>query len=149
MRKGNRRLDLRTRTRVSEPGPDGSLPGRHGERGCAAGLGFCAGRPSAFRTGTLDDLCAIRANLAEAGVEASFIYYGNAWSLYFSDCESNKVECLVDTPFHVAQPFGHEFDLDKSAEEILESTRQLIASKPEFQPMKERQAEFAKRLEQS
>lgn len=53
----------------------------------------------------------------------------------------------MDTPFHVTRPFGQEFDLDKSAEESLKSSR-LIASKPEFRPTKEWQAEFAKRLEQ-
>ena len=102
----------------------------------------------AFRTGTLDDLRALRANLVEAGVEGIIpICHGNAWSLYFSDCEGNGVECYVDTPFHVAQPFGQGFDLDKSDEEILAATRELIKSEPEFQPMAEWQEKFAKRLE--
>jgi len=104
----------------------------------------------AFRTGTLDDLRTIRANLTEARIEVIIpICHGNAWSLYFSDCEGNGVECFVDTPFHVAQPFGEGFDLDKGDEEILETTRQRVASDPEFQPMKEWQAAFAKRLEES
>ena len=61
----------------------------------------------AFRTGTLDDLRTIGARLAEAGVEGVIpISHGNAWSLYFNDCEGNGVECFVDTPFHVAQPFA-------------------------------------------
>jgi catechol 2,3-dioxygenase len=104
----------------------------------------------AFRTGTLDDLRALRANLGKAGIEGIIpICHGNAWSLYFSDCEGNGLECFVDTPFHVAQPFGQGFDLDKSDEEILETTRELVASEPEFQPMQKWQEEFAKRLEQS
>ena len=104
----------------------------------------------AFRTGSLDDLRALRANLTRAGIEGIIsICHGNAWSLYFGDCEGNGLECFVDTPFHVAQPFGQGFDLDRSDEEILEWTRKLVESKPEFQPMEQWQAKFAKRLAQS
>ena len=104
----------------------------------------------AFRTGTLDDLRVLRAKLAEAGIDPILqICHGNAWSLYFKDCEGNGVECFVDTPFHVAQPFAQGFDLDQSDEEILEATRQLIESKPEFRPFAQWREEFAKRIEQS
>ncbi len=102
----------------------------------------------AFRTSTLDDLRLIRANLIEAGVEGIIpIGHGNAWSLYFKDCEGNGLECYVDTPFHVAQPFADGFDLDQSDLDILAATRERIAAEPEFQPMSEWQAAFAKRLE--
>lgn len=102
----------------------------------------------AFRTGTLDDLRALRANLLEAGVEEIIpICHGNAWSLYFNDCEGNGVECYVDTPFHVAQPFAQGFDLDQSDEKILESTRELLQTEPEFQPMAEWRETFSKSLE--
>ena len=101
----------------------------------------------AFRTGTLDDLRVLRAKLLAAGVDPILpICHGNAWSLYFNDCEGNGVECFVDTPFHVAQPFAEGYDLDQSDDEILEATRKLIESKPEFQPMSEWRAEFTKRL---
>lgn len=104
----------------------------------------------AFRTGTLDDLRVLRAKLGRAGVEQIIpITHGNAWSLYFSDCEGNGIECYVDTPFHIAQPYGQGFDLDMSDEQILEATRKLIESEPEFQPMGGWQAAFAKRLERS
>lgn len=102
----------------------------------------------AFRTGSLDDLRAIRTRLTEAGVEGIIpICHGNAWSLYFNDVEGNGVECFVDTPFHVAQPFAQGYDLDQSDEEILEATRKLLEGQPEFQPMARWQEEFAKRLE--
>jgi catechol 2,3-dioxygenase len=104
----------------------------------------------AFRTGTLDDLRVLRGRLQSAGIEGVIpICHGNAWSLYFSDCEGNGLECFVDTPFHVAQPFAHGFDLDQSDEAILESTRALIESEPEFQPMAEWRESFAKRLASS
>ena len=62
----------------------------------------------AFRTGSLDDLRADRRDrLAEAGVEGVIpISHGNAWSLYFNDPEGNGLECFVDSPFHVAQPYA-------------------------------------------
>jgi catechol 2,3-dioxygenase len=104
----------------------------------------------AFRTGTLDDLRALRAKLVTAGVEGILpICHGNAWSLYFHDCEGNGVECFVDTPFHVAQPFAQGFDLDQGDEEIVEATRKLIESEPEFRSMAEWREEFSRRLEQS
>ncbi len=104
----------------------------------------------AFRTGSLDDLRVLRANLTEAGIEGIIpICHGNAWSLYFSDCEGNGIECYVDTPFHVAQPYGKGFDLDESDEEILRATRKMIESDPEFKPMAEWQEEFKKRLADS
>jgi catechol 2,3-dioxygenase len=101
----------------------------------------------AFRTETLDDLRVLRATLTAAGVEGILpICHGNAWSLYFNDCEGNGVECFVDTPFHVAQPFAQGFDLDRSDAEILEATRELIESEPEFRPMAQWREEFAKRV---
>lgn len=101
----------------------------------------------AFRTGTLDDLRALRTKLADAEVEGVLqICHGNAWSLYFDDCEGNGVECFVDTPFHVAQPFAQGFDLEQSDEEILEATKKLIESEPEFQPMAEWREAFTRRL---
>ena len=102
----------------------------------------------AFRTGSLDDLRAIRTRLTEAGVEDIIpICHGNAWSLYFKDCEGNGLECFVDTPFHVAQPFAQGYDLDQSDEEVLEATRKLVEDQPEFRPMAQWREEFAERLE--
>lgn len=104
----------------------------------------------AFRTGSLDDLRSLRASLVEAGVESILpICHGNTWSLYFNDCEGNGVECFVDTPFHVAQPFAQGFDLDQTDADLLETTRAAVESAPEFQPMVEWREQFAKRLEQS
>jgi len=103
----------------------------------------------AFRTGALDDLRVLRARLVAAGVAPILqICHGNAWSLYFDDIEGNGVECFVDTPFHVAQPFAQGFDLDQSNEAILEATRRLIESEPEFRPLAEWREEFTKRIRQ-
>lgn len=104
----------------------------------------------AFRAGTLDDLRTIRTNLLDAEVgEIMPISHGNAWSLYFRDPEGNGVECFVDTPFHVAQPFAaEEFDLDQSDGEIEEWTRKLAGAGADFQPMSQWRAAFAERLDQ-
>ena len=94
----------------------------------------------AFRSaGTLDDLRALKKTL-DAHDEVTQIMplcHGNAWSVYFRDPEFNGVEVFIDTPWHVAQPQGQPLDLDKSNEEIVESTRAHFSSEPEFGPMED------------
>lgn len=103
----------------------------------------------AFRTGSIDDLRIIHANLIDAGItEILKIDHGNAWSLYFNDPEGNGVETYVDTPFHVAQPYAGEWDLNDTNEQIEAKTRNELADKPEFQLMKDWSANFARRLDQ-
>lgn len=140
-------------------GPDSELlflsqdPGSHHQIAMVGGGGvvdsaFVLVDHFAFRTGTLDDLRCIRANLIAGDVDPILqITHGNAWSLYFSDCEGNGLECYVDTPLHVAQPFASGFELDQSDEEILKTTIELIKSEPEYKPMTEWQEEFAQRLD--
>jgi catechol 2,3-dioxygenase len=89
----------------------------------------------AFRSaGTLDDLKALNKTL-EADAEVTEIIplcHGNAWSVYFRDPEFNGVEVFIDTPWHVRQPQGAPLDLDKSNDEIVESTRAHFSNEPEF-----------------
>ena len=102
----------------------------------------------AFRTATLADLRIIHANLIAAGIgEILQIDHGNAWSLYFNDPEGNGVECYVDTPFHVAQPYAGEWDIGATDEQIEQTTRDNLADKPEFQLMKDWSVNFARRLD--
>ncbi len=102
----------------------------------------------AFRTGSLDDLRAIGARLDDAGVEGVIpINHGNAWSLYFNDPEGNGLECFVDSPFHVSQPFGAGLDLAADDAEIEADTRAKIQHDSEFQPMADWQAAFRARLD--
>jgi catechol-2,3-dioxygenase len=102
----------------------------------------------AFRTGTLDDLRAIGARLDAAGVEGVIpIDHGNAWSLYFNDPEGNGLECFVDSPFHVAQPFADQLDLSADDAAIEARTRARIEDHAEFQPMTDWQAAFRARLD--
>ena len=102
----------------------------------------------AFRTGSLDDLRAIGERLSEAGVEGVIpISHGNAWSLYFTDPEGNGLECFVDSPFHVAQPYAEGLDLDATDDEIEVTTRADLEGKPEFRPLEDWRAEFASQLD--
>lgn len=102
----------------------------------------------AFRTGTLDDLRVIRDRLAAAGIDGIIpIDHGNAWSLYFNDPEGNGLECFVDSPFHVAQPFADHLDLTADDATIQANTRAKIEGDGEFQPMAQWQAAFRTRLD--
>lgn len=101
----------------------------------------------AFRTATLDDLRAIGDRLAAAEVDPVFpVSHGNAWSLYFTDPEGNGLECFVDTPFHVAQPYAGGLDLSAGDDEIEAATRAELESLPEFQPFDEWRRALAERL---
>ncbi len=102
----------------------------------------------AFRTGSLDDLRELQTRLEAAEIKGVLqISHGNAWSLYFDDPEGNGVECFVDSPFHVAQPFAKGFDLSQGDDEILESTRELLQGEPDFGPMEEWRQGFVKSLD--
>jgi len=102
----------------------------------------------AFRTGSLDDLRAIGARLDESEVEGVIpINHGNAWSLYFNDPEGNGLECFVDSPFHVAQPFADALDLSADDATIEADTRAKIQADAEFQPLADWQAAFRARLD--
>ncbi|MEM9561739.1 MAG: VOC family protein [Actinomycetota bacterium] len=101
----------------------------------------------AFRTGSLDDLRAIAAKLDEAGVDVVIpIDHGNAWALYFNDPEGNGLECFVDSPFHVAQPFAGRLDLSATDDEVTAATRAQIEELPEFAPMSDWRSAFEARL---
>ncbi len=101
----------------------------------------------AFRTDDLDDLRAIEANLEAAGVDDIIpVSHGNAWSIYFTDPEGNGLECFVDTPFHVAQPYLDSIDLRSSDVELTATTREKLDGQPEFQPFADWSAAFADRL---
>ena len=102
----------------------------------------------AFRTSSLDDLRAIGVRRDEAGVEGVIpVDHGNAWSLYFNDPEGNGLECFVDSPFHVAQPYADELDLSADDTAIEADTRAKIEDDDEFQPMAAWRDAFRARLD--
>jgi catechol 2,3-dioxygenase len=102
----------------------------------------------AFRSsGTLDDLRALKETLAADARVTQIVplCHGNAWSVYFRDPEFNGVEVFIDTPWHVRQPQGQPLDLDKTNDEIVESTRSHFSTEPEFgaiEDFRRRRAEY-------
>jgi catechol 2,3-dioxygenase len=84
-----------------------------------------------FKVPSLDAL-RLRRNLAlENGANGMMcLNHGNAWSVYFDDPEGNRIEIYLDTPFHTPQPCGEPLDLELGDDEILETTRALIAQLP-------------------
>lgn len=109
--------------------------------------GFMFADHLAFRTNSLDDLRDLTARLTADGNDTAIpVSHGNAWSVYFTDPEGNGLECFLDTPFHVAQPYGDALDLSMSDAEIEASTRAKIESLPEFQPFPQWRTEMAARL---
>ena len=72
--------------------------------------------------------------------------HGNAWSVYFSDPEGNRIEMFCDTPWYVPQPLGYEIDLDKSEEELYRETEAACRARPGFKPMEEWRSEISKKI---
>jgi len=66
-----------------------------------------------FRVDSLQTLREMETRLkGEPGVTIlGPITHGNALSLYFRDPEGNRVELLIDTPWHVPQPYRIPVDL--------------------------------------
>jgi catechol-2,3-dioxygenase len=101
-----------------------------------------------FRIGSLDDLKAFHAALAQRADVSDInpISHGNAWSVYFRDPEGNRIEVFVDAPWYVTQPRGESLDLSLPADEIVRRTEAACRSDPGFKPIAEWQADFAARL---
>jgi catechol 2,3-dioxygenase len=86
-----------------------------------------------FKLPTLADLKAAHARAWEAGIKQfRIVTHGNAWSVYFADPEGNRVELLVDTPWHTPQPFAEPFDLEAPEETILATTEAMCRNRPGF-----------------
>jgi catechol 2,3-dioxygenase len=101
----------------------------------------------AFHVDSLDELREVADRLVAAGNTTGVpVSHGNAWSVYFTDPEGNGLECFVDSPFHVAQPYGGGLDLSRPDADIERHTRSTLESQPDFQPFDEWRAAMAARL---
>lgn len=95
--------------------------------------GFNVVNQISFKLETLDDLKATHRRLREEGVkEFRIVTHGNAWSVYFSDPEGNRVELFVDTPWHTPQPFAAPMDIEAPAEKIYADTEAICRQRPGF-----------------
>jgi catechol 2,3-dioxygenase len=72
--------------------------------------------------------------------------HGNAWSVYFSDPEGNRIEMFCDTPWYVPQPLGFEIDLSKSEDDLYRETEAICRAKPGFRPIEEWRAEISRKI---
>ena len=102
----------------------------------------------AFRVDSLDDVKRMNTLLEEDGRVKSRLplTHGNAWSVYFADPEGNGIEVFCDTPWHVQQPQGETWDIDKTNDEILEDTRRAFENRPAFGPIEDFYQTRAKEL---
>jgi len=100
-----------------------------------------------FTVGSLSELRQVRDRaLAQGATGMRVTTHGNAWSVYFSDPEGNTLEAYLDSPFHVPQPHGAPFDLDKSDDEILRDTVAHCRADPGFLPRAEWERGLATKL---
>jgi catechol-2,3-dioxygenase len=102
-----------------------------------------------FRVDSLQTLRDLHEELkAESGVKIlGPITHGNALSVYFLDPEGNRIEFLIDTPWHVPQPFRIPVDLSLSDEKLWASIETHVRATPGFKPMAEWKAEIKKKIE--
>ena len=101
-----------------------------------------------FRTGSLDDLRAMKESLEDEGVqEFRQVSHGNAWSIYFADPEDNRIEIFVDSPWYIDQPAGEPIDLAESNEAIIAATKSHVQTQPGYGSLADWRSEMAKTLE--
>jgi catechol 2,3-dioxygenase len=72
--------------------------------------------------------------------------HGNAWSVYFSDPEGNRVEIYCGTPWHVSQPFGEPLDLTLPAATIRANTETMVKEDPTCLPVDVFSAQLKEKL---
>ena len=120
-------------------------------------LAIAAGRPKdatfstinqvSFRVQSLDDLKRYFTWLTAARVKDLEVRnHGNAWSIYFSDPEGNRMEVYCPTPWYVSQPFGTPLDLTAPSEAILAKTEAMVRQDPTSRPIEAWSAEMRTRL---
>ena len=121
-------------------------------------LVFATGRPAdipfnvvnqlSFRVDSLQTLRDMEAKLKqESGVTIlGPITHGNALSLYFRDPEGNRVELLIDTPWHVPQPHRIPVDLSLPDKELWSLIEENARATPGFKSRTEWQAEITQKI---
>jgi catechol 2,3-dioxygenase-like lactoylglutathione lyase family enzyme len=101
-----------------------------------------------FRVDSLQTLRELHEELQrEPGVQVHPpITHGNALSVYFLDPEGNRVEFLIDTPWHVPQPFRVPVDLSLPDDQLWASIEKRVRATPGFKPMAEWKTEIARKI---
>jgi catechol 2,3-dioxygenase len=98
----------------------------------------------------LEDLAALRRVhqrlVAEGNTNFIPVNHGSSWSLYTRDPEGNALELVVDSPWHIHQPFGQPFDLSLDDAEILRQTEELCRATGDWQPYGEWREKIARQI---
>lgn len=120
-------------------------------------LVLAAGRPKdlpfnvvnqvSLRVDSLQTLRDLHAGLKHEPVKLlAPVTHGNALSVYFLDPEGNRIELLIDTPWHVPQPFRVEVDLSLPDSELWAFIEKHVRKTPGFKPRAEWIAEMKQKL---
>lgn len=100
-----------------------------------------------FRLDGLAELRLLKERLAAQGIEGVMpADHGIAWSLYFPDPEGNMIECFVDSPWYIAQPFMEPLDLSLDDAALAQKTLELCRKSAGFRPYSEWRAEVSARM---
>ena len=100
-----------------------------------------------FRVDSLTDLKRFHQILLAEGVDDMHtVTHGNAWSIYFRDPESNRIELYTDTDWYVHQPMRIPVDLTADEAAIRADTLAFIAEDPSLTPIQDWSAGFGARL---
>jgi catechol-2,3-dioxygenase len=74
------------------------------------------------------------------------VIHGNAWSVYFSDPEGNRIEVFADTEWYIPQPIKEKLDFSLSEDEIRKITHAFCVMQPGFKPRDQWRAEMARKM---
>src|SRR3954469_23317205 len=109
-------------------------------------IAIAAGRPKDATHSTVNQISFRVAGLEELGQYYPWLVtekvqkldprnHGNAWSIYFSDPEGNRVDLYCSSPWHATPPCGEPLDLPESAEAIRAKTEAMVREDRPCQPM--------------
>ena len=62
------------------------------------------------------------------------VLHGNAWSVYFSDPEGNRLEVFTDSDWYIEQPIRESIDLSLPEAQIRKLTYDYCVGRPGFKP---------------
>ncbi|MBX7430508.1 VOC family protein [Mycobacterium sp. Y57] len=100
-----------------------------------------------FRLDDLSELRLLNDRLKADNVEGVLPgNHGTSWSLYFPDPEGNMLECFVDTPWYVEQPFMEPLDLSVDDATLWTLTQQMCSQATGYRPYADWRAEVAVRM---
>ena len=109
-------------------------------------FGPCINQVS-FQMGSLADLKLLHARIKAEKIEKIMPgNHGLAWSVYFPDPDGNMIECFVDSPWYIKQPFFEPLDMDASDAEILRVTEAMCRTSEGFRPYAEWRAEIGRKM---